>query len=50
MISSDKSEGLFDRWKTHNDSCYVERENNKKNKNKQYKVKILMLKKKLKVL
>ncbi|KAI2490256.1 Plant transposon protein [Fragilaria crotonensis] len=33
MISpEDKSEQLFDRWKTHDDSCYIERENNKKNK------------------
>ncbi|KAI2488756.1 Plant transposon protein [Fragilaria crotonensis] len=32
MISSNKSKGLFDRWKTHDDSCNVPRENNKKNK------------------
>ena len=32
MISSDKSEGLFDRWKQCDDSCYAQRENNKKNK------------------
>jgi hypothetical protein len=31
-ISSDKSKGLFDRWKTHDNSCNVPRENNKKNK------------------
>ncbi len=33
MISSDKSEGLFDRWtKALGDSCYKRGENNKKNK------------------
>ena len=33
MISSDKSEGLFDRWtKAQGDSCYERRESNKKNK------------------
>jgi hypothetical protein len=32
MISSEKSEGLFDRWTQHNNSCYADRENNKKNK------------------
>ncbi len=33
FISSDKSEGLFDQWKTHDDNCYyTEQQNNKKNK------------------
>jgi hypothetical protein len=31
MISSEKSEGLFDRWKAHDNSCY-DRQENKKNK------------------
>ncbi|KAI2499473.1 Plant transposon protein [Fragilaria crotonensis] len=29
IVSSDQSEGLFDRWKTHDDNCYTERQNKK---------------------
>jgi hypothetical protein len=42
MISSKKSEGLFDRWTQHDNSCYAERENNKKNK-KVSPIKLLLL-------
>ena len=43
MISSTKkSEGLFDRWTQHDNSCYAERENNKKNK-KVSPIKLLLL-------
>jgi len=42
MISSKKSEGLFDRWTQHDNSCYAERENNKKYK-KVSPIEILLL-------